>query len=93
MFVYILSGLHPLRRILSQGHYELRIDIEDWAGETAYATYKVFEIGPSSDNFRLAVDMYGGTAGVFGLIFCFHCLHWAVHLPERTEMGLITESA
>ena len=62
--VYLISaGFLPLRRILEQGHYELRIDLEDWEGETRYARYNLISIGDSYDNYTLKVLSYTGDAG------------------------------
>ena len=54
-----------MRRILSNapGNYELRIDLEDWDGETRYAQYSIFDIGGPEDNYKLAVYGYTGNAG------------------------------
>ena len=61
----IISGLLPLKRILSNapGNYELRIDLEDWNGETRYARYSRFDIGGPEENYTLAVYGYTGNSG------------------------------
>lgn len=56
-------GLYPLHIIMQQGHYELRIEMADWEGETAYATYRGLTIGNSTENFKLTVGRYKGNAG------------------------------
>ena len=66
---HIFSGLVPLYRIQAKEEYELRVDIEDFKGNIAYATYNVFEISSSKDNFRLTVGLYDGNAGVYLLEF------------------------
>ena len=58
-----------LKRILSQGHYELRIDLEDWNNETRYATYNAFDITGPESNYKLKVAGYFGTAGIV-LVAC-----------------------
>ena len=62
---HIIIGLLPLKRILSNvpGNYELRIDLEDWDGETRYAQYSLFDIGGPEDNYKLDVFGYTGNAG------------------------------
>ena len=57
--------MYPLQRISSQARYELRIDMEDWNGESAYATYNAFEIGSAADKFRLTVGIYNGNASLY----------------------------
>ena len=61
----IIPGLIPLKRILANapGNYELRIDLEDWDGETRYAHYSLFDIGGPENNYALAVGGYTGNAG------------------------------
>ena len=61
----ILPGLIPLKRMLANApwNYELRIDLEDWDGETRYAHYSLFDIGGPENNYALVVGGYMGTAG------------------------------
>lgn len=69
--LYILFlGLYPLQRISSQARYELRVDMEDWDGETAFATYNAFEIGSAVENFKLTVGIYSGNSS----LYIFHLL-------------------
>jgi hypothetical protein len=42
----------------------LRIDLYKYSNQTAYAEYSEFWIGPESDNYRLHVSGYSGTAGM-----------------------------
>ncbi len=37
--------------------------MEDFEGETAYAFYSQFIVGPENDGFRLTAGGYNGTAG------------------------------
>ncbi|XP_069107650.1 microfibril-associated glycoprotein 4-like isoform X1 [Argopecten irradians] len=45
------------------GSTELRIDMGDFEGHTAYAKYSSFSIGDAHDKYRLTVSGYTGTAG------------------------------
>lgn len=58
-------GLLPLKRYLSQGGYmfELRVDLEDFEGESRYAKYSFFNIGEIMDSYTLYVTGYSGSAG------------------------------
>ena len=56
-------GLQRMNMLISQGHYELRIDLEDWEGETRYAKYTVLHLGDARKKFELTVDGYTGNAG------------------------------
>ena len=66
----IITGLIPLKRVLTNApwKYELRIDLEDWDGETRYAHYSLFDIGGPENNYALVVGGYMGNAGDA----CFH---------------------
>ena len=41
----------------------LRVDMSDFDGNTTYALYKFFNVGKSSNKYRLSVAGYSGTAG------------------------------
>ncbi|XP_077976336.1 microfibril-associated glycoprotein 4-like [Styela clava] len=56
-------GLDALHALTLEGEYELRIDLLDKEGNTAYAKYSTFSIGAISTNYVLNVGGYSGTAG------------------------------
>ncbi|KAI8506064.1 Fibrinogen C domain-containing protein 1 [Branchiostoma belcheri] len=56
-------GNDNLYRLAVQKVYQLRVDMEDVEGETAYAAYDTFAISPESQNYRLHIGNYSGTAG------------------------------
>ncbi|XP_060569069.1 microfibril-associated glycoprotein 4-like [Ruditapes philippinarum] len=45
------------------GEHELRIELEDYDGNSAYAKYSKFKIYPEEDNYKLEVRGYSGNAG------------------------------
>ncbi len=59
-------GLRTINRItaLSSASIgnELRVDLKDFEGNSAYAKYRNFAIGDSADQYRLIVSGYSGTA-------------------------------
>ena len=63
------TGLLPLKRLLSQGHYELRIDLEDFDGYATYAKYDTFNIGDFTENYTLKISDYSGTAGKVDFLY------------------------
>ena len=71
MTTLLIVGNLALYRILNQGdyadNYELRIDFEDWDGNTSFASYKYFKLGSPAELYRLTVHEYSGNAGI-------HCL-------------------
>ena len=54
------DNLHLLTRKKKQ---ELRVDLRDFEGNTAYAKYSSFAVGSASENYKLTIGGYGGTAG------------------------------
>ncbi|XP_038047544.1 fibrinogen C domain-containing protein 1-like, partial [Patiria miniata] len=56
-------GNNNLHYLTSQGNYQLRVDLSDFENNTAYAVYDSFSIASASDNYRLSVGGYSGTAG------------------------------
>ncbi|KAH0631170.1 hypothetical protein JD844_005355 [Phrynosoma platyrhinos] len=49
--------------LTTQGSYSLRIKLQDWENNEAYALYDNFQVGPEEHNYRLYVRRYSGTAG------------------------------
>ena len=45
------------------GNWQLRIDMEAFDGDTAYAVYDTFSVGDASSNYELNIGIYSGTAG------------------------------
>ncbi|CAC5416553.1 Fibrinogen-like protein A,Ryncolin-4,Angiopoietin-related protein 7,Ficolin-1-B,Techylectin-5A,Ficolin-2,Ryncolin-1,Tenascin-R,Fibrinogen-like protein 1,Angiopoietin-1,Tenascin-X,Fibrinogen C domain-containing protein 1-A,Ryncolin-3,Tenascin,Techylectin-like protein,Fibrinogen C domain-containing protein 1,Ryncolin-2,Angiopoietin-related protein 6,Techylectin-5B,Angiopoietin-related protein 2,Angiopoietin-2,Microfibril-associated glycoprotein 4,Ficolin-1-A,Ficolin-1,Fibrinogen C domain-containing protein 1 len=56
-------GNENLHSLTSQHNYEMRIDLIDFDGNTAFAKYKEFAIGDESSKFKLSANEYHGTAG------------------------------
>lgn len=56
-------GLVNLRTLGSSKANELRVDLEDWEGNTAYAKYAQFKIQGPDNNYSLILSGYSGTAG------------------------------
>jgi hypothetical protein len=48
--------------LTSQGNYKLRIDIEDYSGDSRYAVYNIFIVGDESSQHKLDVGGYSGDA-------------------------------
>ena len=56
-------GLEKLHRLTRNGHWKLRVELEDFSGNTLYAEYTDFSIGDSSSFYRLRYGQYIGAAG------------------------------
>ena len=58
------AGLHQIHEITKSGSWVLRIDLESFGNETAYAEYTSFRIGDAASNYTLSFGQYiSGTAG------------------------------
>ena len=55
-------GLNKIHRLTSNAT-ELRVDMQDFEGNSAYAQYTTFSVGDSSSKYILTVSGYSGTAG------------------------------
>lgn len=56
-------GNDNIHALTSAGFNELRIDMEDFEGNRAYAKYSKFHIKSESDNYALEISGYSGNAG------------------------------
>ncbi|XP_066293508.1 microfibril-associated glycoprotein 4-like isoform X2 [Branchiostoma lanceolatum] len=56
-------GNDHLHRLTDQDVYELRVDLEDFEGNTAFAKYNIFRVEDEVHKYRLTLDGYNGTAG------------------------------
>ena len=55
-------GLDKIHRLTTTGT-ELRVDLRDFEGNSAYAKYTNFSVGDSASKYTLSVSGYSGTAG------------------------------
>ena len=62
-------GLEKLHAATRDKPRELRIELEDFSGNTAYAHYTSFSIASESDKYALSVSGYSGTAGFDALAY------------------------
>nr|XP_039262206.1 microfibril-associated glycoprotein 4-like isoform X2 [Styela clava] len=56
-------GLETIYQLTKKASYELRVDLEDFNGNTVYAKYGTFSISSATDKYRLTVRGYSGSAG------------------------------
>ena len=59
-----ITGNLALHLLTRQGHYELRIDLTDWEGNSRFAKYRFFRLEDSNDMYILRVSGYHGNAGI-----------------------------
>ena len=53
-------GLDKIHRLSSGGKYKLRVDLEDFAGNTVYAEYDSFAVGGEGTKYKLSIGSYSG---------------------------------
>ena len=58
-----IAGNTNIHRITRHRVYELKVDLEDFEGNTSYALYKTFSVASEDDYFKLALGQYSGSAG------------------------------
>ena len=52
-----------IHRLTTSASQDLRVDMEDFEGGSAYARYTTFTVSTAADSYRLLVSGYSGTAG------------------------------
>lgn len=57
------TGNDNILYISTNGPHELRVELKDWSGSSAYAEYSTFRVGDESSKYVLVVSGYSGTAG------------------------------
>ena len=63
LFKFVLSGNGLIHAISSSMSHELRVDLQSFDGQHAFAHYSSFSVGPESEKFVLHVANFEGTAG------------------------------
>ncbi|KAM9682750.1 angiopoietin-4 isoform 2-T2 [Dama dama] len=56
-------GNEVVYQLTSRGNYSLRVDLQDWEGNEAYAQYEHFQLGSEGQLYRLSLGGYTGSAG------------------------------
>ena len=61
-------GLDKIHRLTSGGNYKLRVDLEDFAGNTYYAEYDSFKVRSEEKKYQLSVGSFAGLSSLPPLI-------------------------
>ena len=56
-------GNDNIHRLADSDDVMLRVDLEDFEGNIAYAEYTTFKVADEADKYRLLIGGYKGTAG------------------------------
>ena len=55
-------GLDNIHRLTNSDTFKLRVDLEDWEGETRFAVYDMIAIRDEVSKYRLSLGSYSGTS-------------------------------
>ncbi|KXJ08511.1 ficolin-2 [Exaiptasia diaphana] len=55
-------GIDRIHAMTSLGKFRLRVDLEDFEGNTRYAEYDSFSVADEADNYRASIGNYTGSA-------------------------------
>ena len=61
--IFLKIGNDALHLLTHQRHYEVRIDLEGFGNERAYALYSNFSVDSPENLYTLSLGTYSGTAG------------------------------
>ena len=61
-------GLDKIHRLTIRGNNKLRVDLKDWAGNSAFAEYESFRIDDEASKYRLSHGSYSGISLVLEAI-------------------------
>lgn len=62
MFFYL--GNEYIHLLTSRNKHQLRVDLQKFSDEKAYAKYSSFSVASETDKYKLTVGGYNGTAGM-----------------------------
>ncbi|XP_046288991.2 angiopoietin-4 [Marmota monax] len=56
-------GNEAVHQLTSRATYSLRVELEDWEGQEAYAQYERFQLGSEAQLYRISLSGYNGSVG------------------------------
>lgn len=63
IIIDFFPGNEDIHLLTTRTKNELRIDLQKFSGEKAYAKYSNFSIGSESEKYKIAIAGYSGNAG------------------------------
>ena len=82
-------GLDKIHRLTSDNNSMLRVDLEDFKGNTTYAEYNVFGVMSEKDKYRLILGFHSGKTGERGSVIIsvsVTCLELAALDEEKDKI-------
>ena len=83
-------GLDKIHRLTSDDNSMLRVDLEDFEGNTAYAEYNMFSVMNENDKYKLNLGSYSGIK--FFCCFASRCVSTVLETVryEREDILMVT---
>lgn len=72
VFLLLIIGNDILHYLLTQGMYEMRMDMTDFDNQTSYVEYNSFNVGDEASKYRVTLHGYSGNVGEILQIFVFY---------------------
>lgn len=72
VFLLLIIGNDILQYLLTQGMYEMRMDMTDFDNQTSYVKYNSFNVGDEASKYRVTLHGYSGNVGEILQIFVFY---------------------
>lgn len=62
-FFFLIQGNEKLHHLLSQGSFELRMDMSDFTDQTRYVKYTHVDVMDESSKYTISISGYSGNVG------------------------------
>lgn len=72
VFLLLIIGNDIFHYLLTQGMYEMRMDMTDFDNQTSYVKYNSFNVGDEASKYRVTLHGYSGNVGEILQIFVFY---------------------
>lgn len=72
VFLLLIIGNDILHYLLTQGMYEMRMDMTDFDNQTSDVKYNSFNVGDEASKYRVTLHGYSGNVGEILQIFVFY---------------------
>lgn len=72
VFLLLIIGNDILHYLLTQGMYEMRMDMTDFDNQTSYVKYNSFNVGDEASKYRVTLHGYSGNVSEILQIFVFY---------------------
>lgn len=80
-FFFLIQGNEKLHHLLSQGSFELRMDMSDFTDQTRYVKYTHVDVMDESSKYTISISGYSGNVGnnIINPSFFFYLQFYSVN--------------